>query len=524
MPKIDHPASLPLTAPAPLLPDILALHGRWRAASPALVFEGETVLWSALIQAVNRVANGLIALGLGRGDVVVVAMENERETVEVLLGIACSGCISAPLNLTISDDAMAAMIQDAGARAVIATPAQAERIDRMDLPAGLHCVRVGDEGEIDGWLDYGNWLAIQAALTPAVAIAPDDGFNIIYSSGTTGRPKGILHTHATRLAWARDLALALRYHSGARTLCTLGLYSNIACVMLLCTFLVGGTLHLTRRFDTGPALALIARQGITHTAMVPVQYQRLLDHPAIARTDTGSMQAMMSCGSSLPERLKAGLFEQFACGVIELYGLTEGVITTLDPEDAPGRLASVGKPLPGTDLKIIDEDGVECPAGTAGEIVSRGAIVMPGYWRNPDATGEASWTDPSGRTWLRTGDIGKLDAERFLYIVDRKKDMIVSGGQNIFPADIEQVLIAHEGVSAAAVIGLPDAVWGETPVGVVEARPGGALVTDELLDWVNQRVGKRQRLSALHIVAELPRNPNGKVLKRELRAKFGPPG
>lgn len=158
-----------------------------------------------------------------------------------------------------------------------------------------------------------------------------------------------------------------------------------------------------------------------------------------------------------------------------------------------------------------------------GEIVSRGRIVMPGYWNNPDASAAASWTDPSGRLWLRTGDIGKLDAERFLQIVDRKKDMIISGGQNIYPADIERVLITHDGISGAAVIGLPDAVWGETPVAIVEAKPGVEFDTGELLDWVNQRVGKRQRITALHVIDELPRNPNGKVLKRELRTRFTEP-
>ena len=518
----DHHAPS-LTAPSPLLPEIFALHGQWRADRPALVFESEVTTWAALDSAVNRVANGLIALGLSRGDVVIVAMENERETVEALLGIARVGCISAPLNLAISDTAMAAMIGDARARAVIATPAQATRIEAMDLSGDIAKIRAGTDGEIPGWLDYANWLASQEASAPVVEISPEDGFNIIYSSGTTGEPKGILHTHATRLAWASDVALALRYHSGAKTLCTLGLYSNISWVMLLCTFLTGGTLHLTRRFEAGAALELIGAQGITHTAMVPLQFQRLLDHPAMAHTKTASMHAMMSCGSPLPQALKASVFEQFSCGVIELYGLTEGVITTLDPEDAPHRLASVGKPLPGTDLKIIDENGVECRGGEAGEIVSRGRIVMPGYWNNSDASAAASWTDPSGQLWLRTGDIGKLDAERFLYIVDRKKDMIISGGQNIYPADIERVLLSHDDIAGAAVIGLPDAVWGEAPVGVVEAKPGVEIDAGELLAWVNQRVGKRQRLSALQVIDELPRNPNGKTLKRELRAKLAPP-
>lgn len=341
--------------------------------------------------------------------------------------------------------------------------------------------------------------------------------NIIYSSGTTGVPKGIVHDHGGRLDWAYDLALALRYHSSARTLVTLGLYSNISWAMMLGTALAGGTLVIQPRFEPGAALEAIAAYRITHTAMVPVQYRRLLAAPELATSDLSSMQAMMSCGSSLPETVKEGLFARFPCGVIELYGLTEGVVTTLDPEDAEGRMASVGKPVQGCDIKLIDEDGREVPEGATGEIVGASRFVMPFYWQQPEATDDATWHDEQGRTWLRTGDIGRLDSEGFLYIVDRKKDMILSGGQNIYPADIEAVLRGHEAVADCAVVGIPHPEWGETPLAVVV--PNGATEAETLKAWLNQRLGKQQRVSAVVFRAELPRNPNGKILKRELRPK-----
>jgi acyl-CoA synthetase (AMP-forming)/AMP-acid ligase II len=228
----------------------------------------------------------------------------------------------------------------------------------------------------------------------------------------------------------------------------------------------------------------------------------------------------MCCGSPLHASLKQEVFRRFPCGVIELYGLTEGVITTLDPEDAEGRWASVGKPLLGTDLRIIDDSGRALPAGTCGEIVGRGRITMPGYYNRPEATAEATWTDEQGRPWLRTGDIGRLDEEGFLYIVDRKKDMILSGGQNVYPTDIELVMLAHPEVAEVAVIAVPSERWGETPLAVVVPKTGCELDAAALVAWTNERVGRQQRVSGVVLRDSLPRNPNGKILKRELRAEF----
>jgi len=510
----------PLTGPRALIPDILHLQARWQARKPALVF-GDTVLsWSEFGAGISQVAQALTGTGLPIGSCVAIAMQNGVEMPLALMGAATAGFVSAPLNLAITDEAMAGMLADASARVVIVTPDQAERIDRIrdQLPDLAHFILAG--ADRPGWTRFEAWISNQPAKRPDVALTPDLPFNIIYSSGTTGQPKGILHTQATRLDWALHLGLALRYHSGVRTLCNLGLYSNISWVMMLCTWINGGTLVLQDRFDAGDTLSEIEEQGITHSAMVPVQYQRLLDHPDYRAERMASLQAVMSCGSALPATLKARLFDDFHGAVIELYGLTEGVITTLDPEVSAGRLASVGKPIPGTDLRILGEDDRVRPTGEAGEIVARGSIVMPGYLNRPDATAEASWTDETGQVWLRTGDIGKLDAEGFLYIVDRKKDMIISGGQNIYPADIEAVFHTHPAITAVAVIGLPDAVWGETPVAIVEAGGEDLPSESDLLGWANDRLGKRQRIRAVFYVDALPRNPNGKILKRDLRRDF----
>jgi acyl-CoA synthetase (AMP-forming)/AMP-acid ligase II len=508
-------------APAPLLPEILALHGRWRRDRAAVVCGERRESWGEIIAALNRFAQALHGHGVGHGDRVAVLMSNGLPMVHALLGTMNAGAVSVPLNVSISDDAVLGMVHDAGASAIIATPDQCVRIDAMRPRLG-DAVRLFVCAGVDtpGWT---GWEAFQAGCEsgrPNVRIEDQDLLNIIYSSGTTSVPKGIAHTHRGRRDWAYDLAIALRYHSGSRTLATIGLYSNISWVAMLCTLLAGGTLFVHDRFDADRVLDTVQRERITHLAMVPVQYQRVVERMRNGSWNVDSLQAMMSCGSTMQPALRQEIFRRFRCGIVELYGLTEGVITTLDPEDAEGRWTSVGRPLAGTDLAIVGDDDREVAPGEAGEIVSRGRIVMPGYYNRPDATREATWLDAQGRRWLRTGDIGRIDDEGFLHVVDRKKDMILSGGQNVYPADIERVMLDHPDVAEVAVIGVPSERWGEIPLAAVVARDGASPDPAALMEWTNARVGRQQRVARIELRASLPRNPNGKVLKRELRAEY----
>lgn len=504
---------------APLLPDVVALHGRWRREWPAIVSPEGTLSWAAFDRQTNRIANRLVAAGRRRGDRVALVMANGLAMMEIMVGIMKAGCLVVPLNPASADNAIHAMLADAGASMVFATADHAHRI--APLNGVSHVVASTQPIEaIEGWQSYQAWLGDIGDTSPTMVIGPDDFCNIIYSSGTTGEPKGIVHTHQTRLNWAHDLALALRYHSGARTLVVTGLYSNISWGVVLATLLAGGTIVLRHAFNPADTLATMARERITHVGMVPVQFERLLEHPTFERTDRSSMQAMMCCGSPLPAATKARLFETFSCGVTELYGSTEGVITTLAPEEVNGRLASVGRPLPGSDILILGPDDRPVGAGEAGEVVGRSRFVMAGYWRKPEATAAAMWADNDGRYWLRSGDIGRVDEQGYLYIVDRKKDMIVSGGQNIYPADLESVLIQHPDVLECAVIGVPSDVWGESPLALVTLKHGADISGDEIRLWLNERVGKQQRVVGVEIRSDLPRNATGKLLKRELRAPY----
>ncbi|UTW57241.1 acyl--CoA ligase [Kordiimonas sp. SCSIO 12603] len=509
----------PFNTSAPLLPEILSLHGKWKGNKTALISGKDMLSWKELDTATNQLANALNQKGIGRGDMVGIVMKNGRQMVEAIIGVMKSGACSVPVNLSVTDEAVTAMMTDAKVKAVITTTDQAERLTNYvnQHPGTLHII-AGDRSEGD---TFETFKREAPDHKPTTDIQDDDPLNVIYSSGTTGMPKGILHTHRGRRDWAYDMSIALRYDGNARTLFNIGLYSNISWVGFLATLLAGGTLYVHETFDTRLTLETIQNEKITNFSMVPIQYQRLMEDPEQEKYDISSLKAVMSCGSPLHADLKANLYQRFGPVIIELFGLTEGIITTLEPEEAEGRMSSVGKPLLGTDIRIIGDDDKEVPTGSSGEIVANGRIVMPGYLNREDATREATWLDENGNAWIRTGDIGQLDEEGYLYIVDRKKDMILSGGQNIYPQDIEAMLITSPDVNDIAVIGAKSSRWGETPLAVVVKEPGAETDEHTLKNWANERLGKQQRIAGVVFTEALPRNPNGKILKRELRITFG---
>lgn len=510
-------------SPSPLLlPDILRMNASYLKRKPAFVDGDRVVSWADFGDGTARIGNALLGSGLEHGDRVVVLMKNSYEMAEAMFGVIRAGLVAVPLNVSIIDDAIAGMIANSEARAVIASD---EHIGRVESLRGRVEKRIDDRfigagPATPGWHDYAAFRDAADSALPQINIAPGDECNIIYSSGTTGLPKGIVHDHACREAWGSDMAVALRYHSGARTLVNLGLFSNISWVAMLATMFAGGTIVISRRFTPEDCLATIERERITHTAMVPLQYQRLIECEALGRHDLSSLDAYMCCGSPLAAAVKQAVMARLPGAFIELYGLTEGLVTILGPEDMPGKTDSVGRPCPGQEIAILDNDDNVLPAGEAGEIVGHCRFMMAGYHGNDEASAEATWTHPSGARWLRTGDIGRLDEDGFLYLVDRKKDMILSGGQNVYPADIEAVMLGHEAVSEIAVIGVASKRWGETPFAVVVPASGADTDEEAITRWSNERLGKQQRIAGTVFVDELPRNPNGKILKRELRRQF----
>lgn len=508
---------------SPLIPGLIARHGRWQPEKTALIAGHSRRSWADFDRATNRFANGLAALGVAPGERIAVLMHNSPAMLETMFGAMKAGVCVVPLNPSIADQAVAAMIADCEATVIAASAEHCARFDGLArLPGDMRVVhKLGVAPPDASWHDYSAWLAAQSPEAPAHRVGPEDECNIIYSSGTTSLPKGIVHSHRCRYDTAFDLAVALRYHSGATVLSSLGLYSNISWVAMLCTALCGATLVVMPQFSAAALADEIEQRRVTHGVFVPVQLQRLLELEGVQRRDFSSLEAIMVCGSPLSPAVKKGVRDLLGCHVIELYGLTEGLITTLAPEDFDRKLASVGKPLPGVELKLIDDAGREAASGEAGEIVGTSRFLMDGYFNRPEATLDATWVNSDGERWLRTGDVGRLDDEGFLYIVDRKKDLILSGGQNVYPADIESVIAQRDDVLEVAVVGVASERWGETPLAIVVVRDGALIDAQEFTAWANSRLGRQQRISGVVFRDALPRNPNGKVLKRELRAEYG---
>ena len=509
---------------APLLPHMVTLHGKWYPDKPAFIDEHTTLTWSQIDRGSNQVANGLKALHVSGGDSVAILMSNCVEYAEIMFGILKSGAVIVPLNLAVSEEGIETMLNDSAAKALFLTPDQHERlVDRLERVESLlpSAVFIHDEKPATHVNAYSRWRDGQNPDDPNIPIDDDAPCNIIYSSGTTGLPKGIKHTHRRRIQSMYELALAHHYHFEAVSICPIGLYSNIAWASVYCALIVGGTCVIQRAFAPETWIDAVEKYGVTHTFMVPLQFQKVLEAPNFRPEAVASLEAVISGGSPLFLSLKRRVIESFGCAVIELYGLTEGFMTTLQPKEAENKLTSVGKPVRGNDYIIVGDDDAQRGWGDTGEICVRSVHWMVEYHNRPDATKEAMYFDATGKLWLRTGDIGRIDEDGYLYIVDRKKDMILSGGQNIYPVDIESVMVDHPEVSEVAVIGVPHEKWGETPFAlVVPTNHAGSDLDRRIVEWTNERVGKRQRIIGAEVRTELPRNPNGKILKRELRKTY----
>ncbi|MBI1180201.1 MAG: AMP-binding protein [Alphaproteobacteria bacterium] len=513
-----------LDPPGVLLPHVWANHARHFPGREAVVCGDLRWTWRDFNDAMNRVANGLNALGVAEGDKVAVLMTNAAETTAVMFGAIKAGACVVPVSAMLSPGQVGTLMQDSGAQVLFAD-AQTRALAEAARP-GMEGVRLNGffaHGfEAAGWRGLADWMAAQDTAEPEVDYLPDEIVNILYSSGTTGLPKGILMSHAARLHFAWSNAIEMRFSRRSRALATTPLYSNGTWLMALPVLFVGGTLNILPSFSPEAFLETAARERITHTFMVPTQYIVTLESPALDGADLASLEVMLSAGSPLRVETKKAVIARMAPCIHELYGYSEGAATMIKPEDAEAKWGSVGTPVIGFDLTVIDDDGNELPFGETGEIVARGGGVMSGYHRRPDATRELVWRDPAGRTWVRSGDIGRFDDDGFLHILDRKKDMIISGGFNVFPADIEQVVAGHPDVSDVTVIGVPDAKWGETPLALVIPKPGAAPDAEAVRSWANERLARPQRIAAVEFRAEFPRNALGKVLKRMLREPYWP--
>ena len=497
-----------------LITDLVRQHARQESRRLALM-EGERLLdYGALDALMDRIAAALQRDGLQPGDSIAICAAMSIEYAAVFLGALRAGVVVAPLAPGATPASLARMVSDAQARLVFADAANAAVLHEGGLGA-LKTVMLDGATKVGRPLN--NWLAPAGQKPAPVLLQPQSPFNIIYSSGTTGQPKGIVQSHGMRWAHVRRGA-AYGYGPQSVTLLSTPLYSNTTLVVFFPTLGFGGTVLLLPKFKALDYLQLAQQRRATHTMLVPVQYQRLMAQTDFDRFDLSSFQVKFSTSAPFAASLKADVLKRWPGALVEFYGMTEGGGTCiLEAQLHPDKLHTVGQPASGHDIRLIDDNGAEVSAGEAGEVVGHSPGMMLGYHGQAEKTREAEWFDASGKRFIRTGDVGRFDADGFLTLIDRKKELIISGGFNIYPSDLEAVLRQHPGVAEAAVAGMPSLQWGETPAAFVVRKPGAVIEASELLTWTNQRLGKTQRLASLQFVTELPRSAIGKVLRRELR-------
>lgn len=503
--------------------DSLETNARWRAEECAVIC-GKTVMnWSALNALSNRVAHGLLQRGITKGSRVAILTSNRLEHLATVFGVLKAGASAVPLSPYLTGKIVATLAADASVSALVADADMLPLADaarqELDAPNRPLCVSVASDQP--GWIEWERFLS-GCDSEPAIALHEDDESVVIYSSGTTGTPKGIVHTHGSRREFALGLALALRLTSTSHGLVTTPLCSNGSWMIFAPCVAAGVPVTITRDFSPDLFFDAVERNRCTVTFAVPTQTRALLDAPDFAARDLSGFRNLVSSGAALPVGLKRRICEALPGRLIELYGQTEGVATILHPEEAADHLETVGRPGPGTDIVVLDDDGTELERGQIGEIAGWVPSQMRGYLNQDEATARVWWFDSRGRRFVKTGDIGRIDEQGYLRVLDRKKDMIVSGGFNIFPQDIEEVMRDHPQVHDVAVIGVRHPRWGETPVAIVIPRADNEASGNEILAWTNERVAKTQRLHAVVLrSADYPRNVIGKILKRELRAEYG---
>jgi long-chain acyl-CoA synthetase len=503
-----------LDIPFLTLSDLIRDHAKERSTHAAVVQDGRELDYAALDKLMDRIAATLQRDGLKAKDAIAICASTSIEYLAVFLAALRAGIAIAPLAPSSTPETIAVMIADSSSKLFFLDKGVAEELKKVEGSVKARRISLDDS---DVGEPYSKWLAAEGATPAPVAVEPQSAFNIIYSSGTTGTPKGIVQSHAMR--WGQvQRASIIGYTPDAVTMVSTPLYSNTTLVSVFPTLAMGGTLVMLAKFEVEKFLRLSEKHRASHAMLVPVQYRRIMAHPTFDTFDLSAYKMKFSTSAPFAADVKADVVKRWPGGLCEYYGLTEGGGTCmLVAHQFPDKLHTVGQPLPGHDMRLIGENGEEVARGEIGEVVGHSPIMMNGYHNNPEKSREAEWFDKTGKRFIRTGDVGRFDEDGFLTLMDRKKDMIISGGFNIYPSDLEAIMVQHPAVLESSVVGVPSDKWGETPVAFVVLNQGATANASEIQQWTNERVGKTQRLAMVQIMPSLPRSAIGKVLKRELR-------
>ncbi|HEY7071347.1 MAG TPA: long-chain-fatty-acid--CoA ligase, partial [Acidimicrobiales bacterium] len=508
------------------LADVVRVHAARRPDAPALEIAGRTVTFGELDERSSRVAQALRAAGVGPGDRVAFIDKNGLEYFDVTFALAKLNAVNVAVNWRLAPPEMAQIIADAEAAVVIVGPDYLGHIERVeaDLDRVRTIVAVGGH---DRWADYDDWMSDHPAEDPGVEAAGTDVAFQLYTSGTTGLPKGVMCTQDNFFKGVGGLADQWRFTTDSVNLAMMPMFHIAGAGWAMVGLHHGCRTVVLRDIDPAAVLAAIPAFGVTNIFMVPAVIQFLLATPGVESTDFTTLRALVYGASPITDTVLVKGMETLGCEFIQVYGLTEttGAITQLDgvdhdPVHKPALLRSCGRPYPWVEVRIVEPStGEDVAVGDVGELWTRSRQNMAGYWNNPKATAEA--LTPDG--WFKTGDAGYTDAGGFLYLHDRVKDMIVSGGENVYPAEVENVVAKHPAVADVAVIGVPDERWGEAVKAIVVPAPGieaNDATAAEIIAWARENLAGYKLPKSIDYAEVLPRNPSGKLLKRELREPY----
>ena len=504
-----------------LIGEVLSRNARKYPDKLAFKEDNRSFTYSQYNFRVNKLTNALRELGIGHGDKVAFLLYNCIEIIDCYFALAKLGAVAVPVNFRFVEPEIAYVVNNSDSVALIFDSSFEKTIDAVKdrMPLVKNFITVSGPGELPYPLNYDRLLDAGSGLEPLVIVSDNDPAHIMYTSGTTGKPKGAVLTHKSQLS---NVTFCLIERSASHDdiyLCIPPLFHEAALAITLQHVFMGSSVIIHKQFDPMAVVKTVAEEKVTTLFMVPAMWNFLLQIPDLSKYNLSSVRLAITGAAIMPLSLKKRVLEIFpGLQLYDCFGQTEmsPVTTMLKSQDTLRKPTSVGKPIVGTEVRVVDDKGFDVPVGEVGEVVYRGPGMLLEYYNNPKATGEAIVDG-----WFHSGDLVRMDEEGFVYVVDRKKDMVISGGENVYPAEVEEVLYKHEKILEAAVIGIPSEKWGEGVHAVVVLKPGQEMNQEEVINFCAAHLAGYKKPRSVEFTEALPRNASGKVLKIRLREKFG---